>query len=77
MPVLAKLTLMNHTTDTSHHTLYLYSRRIFLAPNITIHFSQNLYGSSKFHTRRKTASNKESKLKAKLNCKKNCGQPYS
>lgn len=45
MPVLAKLTLMNHTTDTSHHTLYLYSRRIFLAPNITIYFSQNLYGS--------------------------------
>jgi hypothetical protein len=45
MPVLAEMPLINHTTDTSRHTLYLYSRGIFLAPNITIYFSQNLYGS--------------------------------
>jgi hypothetical protein len=30
--------------------------------NITTHFSQNLYGGSRFHTRRKMANNKESKF---------------
>jgi hypothetical protein len=30
--------------------------------NITIHFSQNLYGGSRFHTRRKMANNKEYKF---------------